>query len=69
MSRKEILEFLIQTMNIQIIDEFKTTDYKPYIMNCIEAKRWLFQQLNGKDDLISALDCADDIDKYIKEIK
>lgn len=67
MSKKEILEFLIQTMNIQMVEEFKTTDHKDYIKRCIEAKWWLLQQLNGEDDAISAWDCAADVDKYIKE--
>lgn len=67
MTKKEILEFLIETMNIQMVDEYKTTDHKDYIKKCIESKRWLYKQLHGKDDFIDTLDCANDIDKYIKE--
>ena len=67
MTKTEILEFLIETMEIQMVEEYKTTDHKDYIKKCIESKRWLLKQLHNKDDFIDALDCANDIDKYIKE--
>lgn len=67
MTKKEILEFLVETMNIQMVDEYKTTDHKDYIKKCIESKAWLLKQLHGKNDFISTLDCVNDIDKYIKE--
>ena len=67
MTKKEILEFLIETMDIQIIDEYKTTDHKGYIQKCIEAKAWLLRQLHGKGDILDTLNCSADVDKYIKE--
>ena len=69
MSKKEILEFLIQTMEIQMEEEYKTTDHKDYIKKCIEAKQWLLKQLNGKANWLNTLDCLNDADKYLKEDK
>lgn len=69
MTRKEILAFLIETMNIQMEEEYKTTDHKDYIKKCVESKIWLYKQLHGKDNFIDTLNCLDDVEKYLKEEK
>ena len=67
MSKQEILEFLIDVMNYEIQEEFKTTDHKDYIEQCIASKRWLKYQ-QSKDGMMRFLadaECFDDYQKYV----
>ena len=64
MTRREIKEFLILLLNKEMEEEWRTTDHKDFIRECIEAKRFL---LDGDGSLMAAIDLQDDIDKYIKE--
>lgn len=66
MTVKETKEWLIDLLNREMEEEWKTTDHKDYIKDCIEAKQWLMKSL-GYGSLIANASMEQDIDKYLKE--
>jgi len=57
---KDIKEFLVMVLDKEMEEEWRTTDEKEYIANCIEAKRWLL-----KGGMIEELMVQADIEKYM----
>lgn len=68
MTVKETKEWLINLLNREMEEEWKTTDHKDYIADCIEAKAWLMKSL-GYGSLIAVATMEADINKYIKEAR
>lgn len=66
MTTKETKEWLINLLDREMEEEWKTTDHKDYITNCIEAKQWLMKSL-GYGPLMTAANMESDIERYIKE--
>lgn len=68
MTVKETKEWLINLLNREMEEEWKTTDHKDYIADCIEAKALLMKSL-GYGSLIAVATMEADINKYIKEAR
>lgn len=68
MTVKETKEWLIDLLNREMEEEWKTTDHKDYIADCIEAKAWLMKSLDY-GSLITVATMEADTNKYIKEAK
>lgn len=66
MTVKETKEWLIDLLDREIEEEWKTTDHKDYIADCIQAKQWLMKSL-GYGSLVAVASMQADIDKYMKE--
>lgn len=66
MTVQEIKNFLIMVLNKEMEEEYRTTDNKDYIKDCIEAKRWLLDKKNFMK-IIALATIQDDIDKYLKD--
>lgn len=64
MTPKEAKEWLISLVNREMEEEWKTTDHKEYIADCINAKQWLLKSL-GYDTLMTIATIESDIKKYI----
>lgn len=64
MTPKEAKEWLINLVNREMEEEWKTTDHKEYIAECIKAKQWLMKSL-GDDSLMISAVMESDIEQYI----
>ena len=66
MTVKETKEWLIDLLDREMEEEWKTTDHKDYITKCIQAKQWLMKSLDY-GPLMTTVMMEADIDKYIKQ--
>lgn len=66
MTVQEIKNFLIMVLNKEMEEEYRTTDNKDYIKDCIEAKKWLLDKKNIMK-IVALATIQDDIDKYLKD--
>ena len=64
MTPKEAKEWLIYLVDREMEEEWKTTDRKDYIADCIRAKQWLMKSL-GYGSLITSATMEADIEQYI----
>lgn len=66
MTPREAKVWLINLVNREMEEEWKTTDHKDYISDCIKAKQWLLKSL-GYDTLMTIATIESDNEKYIND--